>query len=221
MPSPGDALLKAAVLAAALALVTSTAALAADPCTAIPDGGPAPPYLNPGSILTGPVVLVLDGDSLCVARSSARDSWVEIRLVDFYAREADAPGGQAAKSALQRIALGKEVTCKMGPQSYDRVVAACQIAGRRLGDLMRAAGVPEGGRGYGAVAEVREAPAPLNAQRHAHAMAPMSASAAGAFPNCAAARAAGAAPLYRGDPGYGPHLDRDNDGVACEPYRRR
>ncbi|WP_374470954.1 excalibur calcium-binding domain-containing protein [Phenylobacterium sp.] len=38
----------------------------------------------------------------------------------------------------------------------------------------------------------------------------------GAFRNCAAARAAGAAPLRRGQPGYGPHLDRDNDGVACE-----
>ncbi|MFI1700611.1 excalibur calcium-binding domain-containing protein [Streptomyces bobili] len=32
------------------------------------------------------------------------------------------------------------------------------------------------------------------------------------------ARAAGAAPVYAGDPGYGPHLDRDGDGVACEPY---
>jgi len=37
-----------------------------------------------------------------------------------------------------------------------------------------------------------------------------------AFPNCAAARAAGAAPVRRGDPGYGPHLDRDNDGIGCE-----
>ncbi|NCP15311.1 MAG: excalibur calcium-binding domain-containing protein [Sphingomonadales bacterium] len=36
------------------------------------------------------------------------------------------------------------------------------------------------------------------------------------YPNCAAARAAGAAPLYRGQPGYGRHLDRDNDGKACE-----
>lgn len=43
----------------------------------------------------------------------------------------------------------------------------------------------------------------------------------GAYANCSQARAAGAAPLYRGDPGYGPHLDRDNDGVACEPYRGR
>ncbi|WP_334163727.1 excalibur calcium-binding domain-containing protein [Phenylobacterium sp.] len=43
----------------------------------------------------------------------------------------------------------------------------------------------------------------------------------GAFPNCAAARAAGAAPVRRGEPGYGPHLDRDGDGVGCEPYRGR
>lgn len=39
---------------------------------------------------------------------------------------------------------------------------------------------------------------------------------AGAFQNCTAARAAGAAPIRRGDPGYGPHLDRDNDGIGCE-----
>lgn len=36
------------------------------------------------------------------------------------------------------------------------------------------------------------------------------------YANCAAARAAGAAPVRRGQPGYGPHLDRDNDGVGCE-----
>ena len=40
------------------------------------------------------------------------------------------------------------------------------------------------------------------------------------FRNCAEARAAGAAPLYRGQPGYRPQMDGDNDGVACEPYRR-
>lgn len=36
------------------------------------------------------------------------------------------------------------------------------------------------------------------------------------FPNCSAARAAGAAPVRMGDPGYGRHLDRDGDGVGCE-----
>jgi hypothetical protein len=36
------------------------------------------------------------------------------------------------------------------------------------------------------------------------------------FPDCAAARAAGAAPIYAGQPGYRPELDGDDDGVACE-----
>lgn len=36
------------------------------------------------------------------------------------------------------------------------------------------------------------------------------------FQNCDAARAAGAAPVRRGDPGYGSHLDRDGDGTGCE-----
>ncbi len=36
------------------------------------------------------------------------------------------------------------------------------------------------------------------------------------YKNCTAARDAGAAPVYEGDPGYGPHLDRDGDGVGCE-----
>ncbi len=36
------------------------------------------------------------------------------------------------------------------------------------------------------------------------------------YPNCAAARAAGAAPIHVGEPGYRPELDRDGDGVACE-----
>ncbi|GGQ21987.1 excalibur calcium-binding domain-containing protein [Streptomyces roseolilacinus] len=36
------------------------------------------------------------------------------------------------------------------------------------------------------------------------------------YDNCSAARAAGAAPVRLGDPGYGRHLDRDGDGVGCE-----
>lgn len=36
------------------------------------------------------------------------------------------------------------------------------------------------------------------------------------YANCTAARAAGAAPVRRGDPGYARHLDRDGDGVGCE-----
>lgn len=40
------------------------------------------------------------------------------------------------------------------------------------------------------------------------------------YANCDAARAAGVAPIYRGEPGYRSQLDRDDDGIACEPRRR-
>lgn len=36
------------------------------------------------------------------------------------------------------------------------------------------------------------------------------------YQNCSQARAAGATPVRRGDPGYRAALDRDNDGVGCE-----
>ena len=36
------------------------------------------------------------------------------------------------------------------------------------------------------------------------------------YANCSEARAAGVTPIRRGQPGYGSHLDRDGDGVACE-----
>jgi hypothetical protein len=36
------------------------------------------------------------------------------------------------------------------------------------------------------------------------------------YANCTAVRDAGAAPIYRGEPGYRSGLDRDNDGIACD-----
>lgn len=48
------------------------------------------------------------------------------------------------------------------------------------------------------------------------ALAPSS---AGAYhPSCDAARAAGARSIAAGEPGYRAELDRDADGVACEPW---
>jgi hypothetical protein len=37
---------------------------------------------------------------------------------------------------------------------------------------------------------------------------------------CDDARAAGAAPIYRGEPGYSADMDGDGDGIACEPIAR-
>jgi len=68
-----------------------------------------------------------------------------------------------------------------------------------------------------------QAAAPRAAQpapRPARAPAPVApappAGAAVYYANCTAVRAAGAAPIHRGDPGYAPKLDRDGDGIGCE-----
>lgn len=39
------------------------------------------------------------------------------------------------------------------------------------------------------------------------------------YSGCDEARAAGAAPIYAGQPGYREGMDGDGDGIACEPYR--
>ncbi|MFD9668391.1 excalibur calcium-binding domain-containing protein [Rhodococcus sp. NPDC059968] len=36
------------------------------------------------------------------------------------------------------------------------------------------------------------------------------------YASCADAKAAGAAPIYQGEPGYSTKLDRDKDGIACD-----
>lgn len=65
---------------------------------------------------------------------------------------------------------------------------------------------------------VAPAPAPQAAPAPAPQAAPRPAPAPSTFQydNCTEARDAGAAPVYRGDYGFGPHLDRDSDGVGCE-----
>ena len=133
---------------ALVALATMAAATAAaDPCKAIPDKGPLPSWLSRGSTFRGPVVYVGDGDSLCVAVGPGEANWVEVRLADFYAPELRDPAGPAARATLERLAMGRQTECRADHRSYDRIVARCAIAGRSLGDLMRAAGVQEGGRG--------------------------------------------------------------------------
>lgn len=111
----------------------------ADPCTA-----PLPPA---GTSFAGEVRYVGDGDSLCVGPNADPASWIEVRLADFFAPELSRPGGAEAKAALEQIAFGRTVRCQAGKRSYDRVVARCRLDGAPLGQLMRRAGVVEGGAG--------------------------------------------------------------------------
>lgn len=119
----------------------------ADPCGLIPERGPMPAEVRSGKTISGPVVYVGDGDSLCVALGPSRSQWAEVRLADFFAPELHDAGGPEAKETLSHLVEGKKVECIAEHRSYDRVVAVCRLRGRSVGDLMRAAGVREGGRG--------------------------------------------------------------------------
>lgn len=126
------------ILAALVAGAWASPALA-DPC----EGAP----LAKGTAFSGVVRYVGDGDGLCIGPAGRPDRWIEIRLADFYAPELNELGGMNAKRRLERVAMGKVLTCRAGRRSYDRVVAACTLGGRPLGSLLRAAGGVEGGRG--------------------------------------------------------------------------
>lgn len=106
-----------------------------------------PGYLRSGATFSGPVVYIGDGDSLCVGVGPQPSAWVEVRLADFYAPELRAPGGEAAKATLIRIARGRRAVCVADHRTFDRIAAVCRVGGQSLGDLMRAAGVREGGNG--------------------------------------------------------------------------
>ena len=104
-----------------------------------------------GETFSGQVRYIGDGDSLCVGNSSDPSTWIEVRLADFNAPELHAQGGEDAKAALERLAMGQNAQCvatrgRNGRVvSYDRVIATCRIGGRRIGDALRASGAREGG----------------------------------------------------------------------------
>lgn len=137
--------MKAILIGLGLAVVASPAL--ADPCEARVTG------YKPGATVAGTVRYVVDGDGLCVGPGADPKTWVEIRLADFYAPELSERGGREAKAALERLVSGKRLICTATrgtggrTYSYDRLIAVCRLDGRSLGDLLRARGAVEGGRG--------------------------------------------------------------------------
>ncbi len=129
-----------------LALVVAFAPPAfADPCEAkLPT--------EVGATFSGTVKYVGDGDSLCVGTTNDGKEWIEVRLLDFDAPELSDKDGATGKSILEKVALGKSVTCAVAKGrigktiSWDRVFAVCRAGGISIGDLLRQAGAPTGGK---------------------------------------------------------------------------
>lgn len=127
-----------------LPILAAPAIAHADPCEGrLPD--------RAGQSFAGQARYVGDGDGLCVGDSTDPSAWIEVRLADFDAPELNAKDGRVARDQLRRLVMGRRLDCvaTRGRSGrvivYDRVIAICRLNGRRVGDLMRAAGVREGG----------------------------------------------------------------------------
>ncbi len=181
---------------------------------------------------SGRVVSVADGDTITVL--VGRDQ-VKVRLIEIDAPEKAQAFGNKAKQALSTMVFDKVVKVdERGKDRYQRTLGRVVVNGLDVNAEMVRQGYAWVYRKYSKnpallqlEAEAKESKAGLWADAKAippwqwrldqKAPAPTGETpSSGAFRNCSEARAAGAAPVRRGDPGYGPHLDRDNDGIGCE-----
>lgn len=199
--------------------------------------------------VSGPATAV-DGDTLDLTGTRVRLFGVDAVELGQTCRRGgeDWRCGEAARAQLSELVAGQEVSCEARDTDvYGRMVAVCRAGRVDLAQAMAWAGfavalldfseayapsvdaarAQGGGIWGGAFAEPgdwraahpREA-APVRAVEPEPE--PAAARPAGVYyRNCDAARAAGAAPIRRGQPGYRPEMDGDSDGVACEPYRGR
>jgi len=135
-------------------LLTRTAiAVAALLCAPVAFADPCEGKLpaKAGTVFTGTVRYIVDGDGICVGATSDPNTWIEVRLADFDAPELRTQEGRRAKEVMTHLAMGKQASCVTRPgrsgrtTSYDRVIASCKVSGSSLASLMRGAGVKEGG----------------------------------------------------------------------------
>ncbi|MBB3873154.1 MULTISPECIES: nuclease [Brevundimonas] len=125
-------------------LVLAPAVALADPCE-----GRLP--ARAGEPFAGVVRYVGDGDSLCLGATNDPATWIEVRLSDFDASELHSPTGTVDRDRLSNLVRGRNLDCVAvrGRNGrvvvYDRVIGACRLNGRRVGDLLRQAGGREGG----------------------------------------------------------------------------
>jgi len=131
------------ILASALVALLPAVATA-DPCE-----GRLP--ARAGETFSGMVRYIGDGDSLCLGPRADPSTWIEVRLSDFDAPKLRSPTGRADRERLSGLVRGRVLDCVAvrGRNGrvivYDRVIASCRLDGRRVGDLLRAAGGREGG----------------------------------------------------------------------------
>ena len=117
----------------------------------------------------------------------------------------------AEKAAAEKAAADKAAAdAAAAAAAADKAAADKAAADKTAADQAAAAKAAADQAAAAAAQKATQAPAP------APAAVPAAPAPAAYYANCTAAKAAGAAPLYRGQPGYRSALDRDGDGIACE-----
>lgn len=191
-----------------------------------------------GTATTGwTVSRIVDGDTLDVRRA---DGLVEtVRVAGIDTPERGECGYTEATRHISSLTLGRAVLLTQADSDdrdrYGRIIRYVDVDGIDAGLAQITGGFAiaryDSRDGYGWHPREDEYIAADNATAH---MCPgfgstsgrgITSTTAGAstgtngdvyYQNCAAVRAAGAAPLLRGQPGYRTALDGDKDGVACE-----
>jgi hypothetical protein len=178
------------------------------------------------------VTHVVDGDTVDVS------SGERVRLIGIDTPERGECGFDAATRRVEELVAGAAIQLVPGARDdvdrYGRILRYVEADGTDVGRVLIDEGLAisryDGRDGYGAhprQADYQardEATAHLCGMTNAAARQPVPDPSAAASTatgsaysqNCTAARAAGAAPLLAGSPGYRSALDRDNDGLACE-----
>lgn len=90
-----------------------------------------------GSEFGGPVLQVIDDQTLCVARGTDPSQWVQVRL----------PRAQRAETRgdLMAASFARNVTCKTLRRVEEGVIAACAVDGENVGRMTRTRAVKAAG----------------------------------------------------------------------------
>jgi beta-lactam-binding protein with PASTA domain len=123
------------------------------------------------------------------------------------------PEGSPVLAKIRAEAAAKKADAER-KAAADRAAAATAVAEQAAADKA-AADVAAADKAAADQAAADQAAADKAAAAPAPGPAPAPPASA-YYANCDAVRAAGAAPIHRGDPGYSSKLDRDGDGIGCE-----
>ncbi|WP_294192697.1 thermonuclease family protein [uncultured Sphingomonas sp.] len=179
-------------------------------------------------------LIAVDGDTLRCGQERIRLIGIDAPELPGHCQEGRscAAGDPfASQAALTTASRGTAEIDRQGRDHYERTLARVRVNGvdlscaqitsghaiyradwDLLGEIGAECGVAK------AVPGIRTTPRRTSAR--AARPTPTVTGSGWSYRNCAEARRAGAAPLRRGQPGYGAHMDGDGDGIACEPFRR-